>query len=139
MPNRNSIIDKIKALLAKTTENGATEAEMLSALDKASAMRDAHEITDEELQITKDEAALLHAEQPDLKDPHSIKWRLYLSREARDWFAIYRNAKRRAVRRMANRQPRRFCVRRALCASHWLSRTAQRAPDCHPLIRHGLL
>ncbi len=76
MANRNSIIDKIKALLAKTTENGATEAEMLSALDKASAMRDAHDITDEELQITKEEAALLHADPPDKKDPHSIKWRL---------------------------------------------------------------
>jgi hypothetical protein len=31
MPDRNSIIEKIQALLAKTTENGATEAEMLSA------------------------------------------------------------------------------------------------------------
>jgi len=42
MADRNSIIDKIKALLAKTTENGATEAEMMSALDKASAMMDAY-------------------------------------------------------------------------------------------------
>jgi hypothetical protein len=32
MADRNSIIEKIKALLAKTTANGATEAEMLSAL-----------------------------------------------------------------------------------------------------------
>jgi hypothetical protein len=28
------------------------------------------------LQITKDEAAILHADPPDLKDPHGIKWRL---------------------------------------------------------------
>jgi hypothetical protein len=76
MADRNAIIDKIKALLAKTTENGATEAEMLSALDKAAAMRDAYDISDEELQIAKDEAAILHADPPDLKDPHSIKWRL---------------------------------------------------------------
>jgi hypothetical protein len=76
MTNRNSIIDKIKALLAKTTENGATEAEMLSALDKASAMMDAYDITDEEVQATKEEAAMLHADPPDLKDPHQIKWRL---------------------------------------------------------------
>ena len=48
MADRNSIIEKIKALLAKTTENGATEAEMLSALDKASAMMDAYDISDEE-------------------------------------------------------------------------------------------
>src|SRR5215472_9624671 len=76
MADRNSIIDKIKALLSKTTANGATEAEMLSALDKAAAMMDAYDITDEELQITKDEAATLHADPPDLKDPHNIKWRL---------------------------------------------------------------
>lgn len=76
MADRNSIIDKIKALLAKTTVNGATEAEMMSALEKASAMMDAYEITDEELQIAKDEAAMLHADPPDLKDPHNIKWRL---------------------------------------------------------------
>jgi hypothetical protein len=69
MPDRNSIIEKIKALLAKTTENGATEAEMLAALDKAAAMRDAYDITDEELQVAKDEAAMLHADPPDLKDP----------------------------------------------------------------------
>src|SRR6516162_5204179 len=49
---------------------------MLSALDKASAMMDAYDISDEELQITKDEAAILHADPPDLKDPHGIKWRL---------------------------------------------------------------
>jgi hypothetical protein len=73
---RNSIIDKIKALLAKTTANGATEAEMLSALDKASALMDAYDVSDEDVQIAKDEAAILHADPPDLKDPHKIKWRL---------------------------------------------------------------
>src|SRR5262245_19875312 len=76
MADRNSIIEKIRALLAKTTENGATEAEMLSALDKASAMREAYDISDEELQLAKDEAVTQHSDPPDLKDPHSIKWRL---------------------------------------------------------------
>ena len=33
MADRKTIIDKIKALLRKTTASGATEAEMLSALD----------------------------------------------------------------------------------------------------------
>ena len=70
MADRNSIIEKIKALLAKTTANGATEAEMMSALDKASAMMDAYDITDADVQVAKDEAAMLHAEPPDLKDPH---------------------------------------------------------------------
>jgi hypothetical protein len=76
MPDRNAIIDKIKALLAETTENGATEAEMLSALDKAAAMRDAYDISDAELQLAKDEAVMLHSDPPDSKDPHGIKWRL---------------------------------------------------------------
>jgi Protein of unknown function (DUF2786) len=76
MADRNAIIEKIKALLAKTTANGATEAEMLSALDKAAAMRDAYDISDEELQLAKDEAVMLHSDPPDLKDPHNIKWRL---------------------------------------------------------------
>jgi hypothetical protein len=76
MADRNSIIEKIKALLAKTTANGATEAEMLSALDKASAMMDAYDITDEDVKTARDEAVMQHADPPDLKDPHKIKWRL---------------------------------------------------------------
>jgi hypothetical protein len=76
MADRNSIIEKIKALLAKTTANGATEAEMMSALDKASAWIDTYEISDAELRVAKDEAAMLHAEPPDARDPHRIKWQL---------------------------------------------------------------
>jgi Protein of unknown function (DUF2786) len=76
MAKRDSIIEKIKALLAKTTENGATEAEMLAALDKASAMMDAYDITDDEVREAKEEKAILHADPPNLKDSHKIKWRL---------------------------------------------------------------
>ena len=53
--NRTSIIEKIKALLTKTKANGATEAEMMSALDKASAMMDAYDITEADVQVAKDE------------------------------------------------------------------------------------
>jgi hypothetical protein len=60
LADRNSIIEKIKALLAKTTANGCTEAEMMSALDKASAMMDAYDLTDDEVQVAKDEMAMLH-------------------------------------------------------------------------------
>ena|ERR1700688_574360 len=74
--DRNSLLDKIRALLSKTTENGCTESEMLSALDKARAMMDAYEISDDELQLTKNESAILHAEAPDASDPHKLKWRL---------------------------------------------------------------
>ena len=77
--NREKRIDQIKALFSKTTENGASEAEMLSAFDKASAMMDAYDISDEEVRLTKDEAAMLHADPPDLEDPHKIKWRLTYS------------------------------------------------------------
>jgi hypothetical protein len=76
MPDRNSIVEKIRALLAKTTENGATEAEMLAALDKAAAMQDAYEVSDKELRLTKEEKVMLHADAPDLSDPHKIKWQI---------------------------------------------------------------
>jgi hypothetical protein len=76
MKKRETVIDQIKALLAKTTANGCTEAEELTALDKAAAMRDAYAITDDELALTKEEVAILHKDAPDLADPHGIKWRL---------------------------------------------------------------
>jgi hypothetical protein len=76
MKTRETVIDQIKALLSKTTANGCTEAEELAAIDKAAAMRDAYVITDEELVLTKEEAAILHKDAPDLADPHGIKWRL---------------------------------------------------------------
>jgi hypothetical protein len=76
MADRNSIIEKIRALLSKTVENGCTEAEMLAALDRAAAMQDAYEVTDEELQLTRDEKLALHADPEDATDPHRLKWRL---------------------------------------------------------------
>jgi hypothetical protein len=73
---REKRISQIKALLSKTVEAGCTEAEMMAALDRVAALRDAYDISDEEIQLTKEEAAILHADPPDLKDPHGIKWRL---------------------------------------------------------------
>jgi hypothetical protein len=74
--NRTSVLDKIKALLSKTTANGCTEEEMLAALAKARTMREAYAVTDEELQLTKDEGAILYEEPADELDPHGIKWQL---------------------------------------------------------------
>jgi len=74
--NRHSLLDKIRALLAKTVENGCTEAEMLAALAMARAMRDAHKVTDEELALAKDEAAVLRDAPPDPNDPHNVRWHL---------------------------------------------------------------
>src|SRR5476649_2013720 len=76
---REKRINQIKELLNKTTENKCTEAEMMTALDKIAALKDAYDISDEELQLTKDEAAILHADPPDKADPHGVKWRLTYS------------------------------------------------------------
>jgi hypothetical protein len=75
MSNRQSIVDKIKALFAKTIENGCSEAEAMAALAKAQAMRDAYEVTDEELALTKEEKAVLHAGDRG-NDPHGIQFAL---------------------------------------------------------------
>ena len=74
MIDRNSLYHKIQALLAKTTERGCTEAEMLAALAKAKAMMDAHQVTEEELQLSKTESAVLREEPSDSRDPHQMKW-----------------------------------------------------------------
>jgi hypothetical protein len=76
MANRDSLIAKIRALMDKTVDNGCTEAEMSAALDKARAMIDAYEVSDEELRLTKEEKAVLRSEPPGTKDPHSIKFQL---------------------------------------------------------------
>jgi hypothetical protein len=80
MADRNSKIDQIKALLSKTVENGCTEAEYLAALNKANAMIETHGITDDELELSREEKAILHEEsEADARDTHQIKWRLALS------------------------------------------------------------
>jgi hypothetical protein len=73
---RESVIEKIKALLAKTVENGCTEAEMMAALSMAQALQDAYVVTAEELQLARDEAAVLGDSMPDPNDPHNIRWHL---------------------------------------------------------------
>lgn len=92
MINRSSLYDKIRALLAKTTENGCTEAEMCAALDKAQAMMDAYAVTDEELGLSKEEAAVLHTEPEDATDPHKIKWQLCAGIEQFCGVKIWRNS-----------------------------------------------
>ena len=93
MADRNSIIEKIKAMLSKTTENGCTEEEALAALAMARAWIDAHEITDGELQLSREEKAILHHEsEADARDPHKIKWRLSLAVERYCNVRIYRDS-----------------------------------------------
>jgi Protein of unknown function (DUF2786) len=71
---RESLLNKIRALLAKTMENGCSEAEAMAALGKAQALRDAYAVTEAELNLTKEEKAVLRREPPGTKDPHRIKW-----------------------------------------------------------------
>jgi hypothetical protein len=71
-------VRKAKALLAKTRDNSnCTEAEKMAAYAMARAIIDAHEITEEDLRETKDEAVIFDEElEDDRADPHGIKWRL---------------------------------------------------------------
>src|ERR1035437_3545910 len=71
--NRESLLDKIRALMSKTVDNGCTEAEALSALDKARAMMDAYEVSEDDLRLSKEEKAVLRAEPAGTRDPHGIK------------------------------------------------------------------
>jgi Protein of unknown function (DUF2786) len=71
---RESLLNKIRALLAKTLDNGCSEAEAMAALSKAQALRDAHAVTEAELHLTKEEKAILRREPPGSTDPHRIKW-----------------------------------------------------------------
>jgi Protein of unknown function (DUF2786) len=73
---RDDLLSKIRALLAKTTESGCTEEEMMTAFAKANAMIAAYEVTEDELALTKDERAILRQEPPGTKDEHLIKWEL---------------------------------------------------------------
>jgi hypothetical protein len=57
--NRDRLLDKIRALLSKTQENGCTEAEAFASLDKARALMDAYEVTSEELRLTREEADII--------------------------------------------------------------------------------
>jgi hypothetical protein len=92
MADRNSIIDKIKALLSKTKENGCTEEEELSALAKARAWIDAHEISNDELQLSREEKAILYDEsEADARDTHKIKWQLCFGVERYCNVRIYRD------------------------------------------------
>lgn len=71
-------LNKIRALLAKTIENGCTEAEAMTALEMARAMMDAYEVTEEDLAQTKTESAVKYNTR-EMRDPHNIKLRMAMS------------------------------------------------------------
>lgn len=75
MANREDILNKVRALLSKTVENGCTEAEAMLALEMAGRMMDAHEITEDEIKAIEDEGAIIDAMFCE-RDPHAISWKL---------------------------------------------------------------
>lgn len=58
--------------MAKTIENGCTEAEAMSALSMAQTMMDAYDVTEADLQDTKADSAIKE-EMKDMRDPHHIR------------------------------------------------------------------
>lgn len=73
--NRQKLLNKIKALMAKTVENGCTEAEAMAALSMAQAMMDAYEVTLEDIKETEKESAIKET-MKDMRDPHNIRGNL---------------------------------------------------------------
>src|SRR5262249_51004436 len=88
---RQALLDKIRALLSKTTANGCPEPEAFAALAKARAMMDAYAVSDDELQLTKEEKAILLREPHDPTDPHRIKQGLAVAVAAFCECEVWRN------------------------------------------------
>lgn len=76
MSNRDKLIAKIRGLMAKTIENGCTEAEAMSALNMAQAMMDAYEVTDADLHLGDEKAQVVENNH---RDPHNIRRSLVMS------------------------------------------------------------
>lgn len=70
MTNRDKLIAKIRALMAKTIGNGCTEAEAMSALNMAQAMMDAYEVSEADLQLGDEKAQV---GENNARDPHNIR------------------------------------------------------------------
>ena len=58
--------------MAKTVENGCTEAEAMNALSMAQAMMDAYDVSLDDIEEAKKESAT-RAEMKDMRDPHNIR------------------------------------------------------------------
>jgi hypothetical protein len=68
---RKKLLEKVKAILAKTMDNGCTESEAMAALAKARELMATYEIDESELAESEKEAATLH--KSSVMDPYNIK------------------------------------------------------------------
>jgi hypothetical protein len=77
MNERQKILDRVRALLSKTVDNGCTEAEAMAALAKAQEMMAAHNVHDAELQMQRASAGI--AGSASANDPHLVRQYLGMS------------------------------------------------------------
>jgi hypothetical protein len=70
---RKKMLERVKALLAKTIANGCTEGEAMAALEKARELMATYELSESELQPESEQAAILNSGND---DPYKIKWGL---------------------------------------------------------------
>lgn len=67
---RKKMLEKVKAILSKTMDNGCTESEAMAALAKARELMATYEIDEKELD-TETEKAQIH--RTEIRDPYEIK------------------------------------------------------------------
>ena len=53
--SRQKMLDRVRAILAKTMDNGCTEGEAMAALQKARELMAAYEISEAELNVTQEQ------------------------------------------------------------------------------------
>jgi hypothetical protein len=70
---RKKMLERVKALLAKTITNGCTEGEAMAALEKARDLMAAHEINESDL-APETEEAQIHG--TGYADPYKVKWNI---------------------------------------------------------------
>ena len=66
-------LNKIRALLAKTIENGCTEAEAMAAIEIAQKLMTEHEISLEDLKLEDEKAIVARS---DMRDPQNVRWQI---------------------------------------------------------------
>lgn len=70
LDSRKKMLEKVKAILAKTMDNGCSEAEAMTALAKARELMATYEIDESELQQDQEKATIFRTE---AQDPYEIK------------------------------------------------------------------
>src|ERR1700675_1648266 len=76
--SRKKMLEKVRAILSKTMDNGCTESEAMAALTKARELMATYDINESELDKAQDqEGASIY--KSDLSDPYDIKFGLAMS------------------------------------------------------------